>query len=366
MTKINKKNIIIAGGGTGGHIYPGVAIARAFQKLNSDYDVYFVGAKDGLENKIVPKEGYKLFVLDIGKLNYKGGFLKKIITILKFPIVFLDCVKLILKLKPEAVLGVGGYASGPFVFVASLMGYQTAIWEPNAFPGLTNRLLSRFVKKAFVVFSDAKGYLKSKYVVQVGLPVREQIESLAQLTVNQKNDFHILVFGGSQGARAINQAFSKAVLQGGDWLSNTHILHQTGSLDYNTMKSLYQNLNLPETSSFHFQEFIYDMDEQYKKADLVICRSGASTVAEIAASGRPCIFIPLPSAADDHQRKNAESLIRVNAAAMILQSDLTPETLIAKIKEVRENFELRKQFNKNLRQFYVPQSAQKLASQLLS
>ena len=356
------KNIVIAGGGTGGHIYPGVAIARACQKIDKNIQIHFVGSKQGLETKIVPKEGFPLHLLDVGKLNYQGHYLQKLITLIKFPMVLIQAARLVLKLKPVAVLGVGGYASGPFVLVASWMGCRTAIWEPNAFPGMTNRWLSRFVKKSFVVFKDAEKYLQSTQIVQVGLPVREAIENMQKSEAQKKSPFRILVFGGSQGARAINQAVSQAVAQNGEWLNGIEILHQTGSYDFLNVQAEYAKINHP---SVQVQEFIYDMEKKYEWADLIICRAGASTVAEVAASGKPAVFIPLPTAADDHQRKNAESLVQKNAAAMILQKDLTPDSLIEKIQFLRDELDVRKEYQKNLQPFYIPNAALKTAELLL-
>lgn len=362
---MSRKNVVIAGGGTGGHIYPGIAIARALKAQHPDFEVHFVGTPTGLENKIVPREGFPLHHINIGKLNHAGGLKSKIMTLLGIPRAFVQSIALLMELKPQAVLGVGGYASGPFVLVASLLGFRTAIWEPNAFPGMTNRWLSRVVGKSFVVFEDAAKFLKSKTISQVGLPIRKEVEDLAQkVPANEtgvdKTEFKILVFGGSQGARSINTAVQEAVLKGGSWLENTKIVHQTGPADFAKVSAAYQG-----QTQVTAHEYLYEMEKNYAWADLIICRAGASTVAEVAACGKPAIFIPLPWAADDHQRKNAESLFDQKAAAMILQKDLTPDSLIQKIEALKKDSQAREEMRKNLTKFYKPQAAEKMAELLL-
>jgi UDP-N-acetylglucosamine--N-acetylmuramyl-(pentapeptide) pyrophosphoryl-undecaprenol N-acetylglucosamine transferase len=358
---MNKKCVVIAGGGTGGHIYPGIAIARAIQQQQPDFQVHFVGTAAGLENKIVPREGFPLHHINIGKLNHAGGFKSKIRTIFGMPKAFIQSIALLMELKPQAVLGVGGYASGPFVLVASLLGFRTAIWEPNAFPGMTNRWLSRFVGRSFVVFDEAAKFLRSNDVSQVGLPVRKEFESISSLSlVKPSKEFHVLVFGGSQGARPINSTVRDAVLKGGSWLDGVKIIHQTGPQDFASISQSYQG-----TPQVEVHEYLYQIEKNFEWADLIVCRAGASTVAEVAACGKPAIFIPLPTAADDHQRKNAESLLVHGAATMILQKDLTPDTLIAQISELKQNEKAREKMRENLVKFYKPQAAEKMAELLL-
>lgn len=355
-----RKNIIIAGGGTGGHIYPGVAIARAIQKLDPNVEIHFVGTSIGLENKIIPREGFQLHLIESGKLNMKGSFFKKIQTICKIPLGLIQSFRLLVRLKPQYVIGVGGYASGPFVLAASLVGFPTAIWEPNAMPGMANRILSRFVDKCFVVFSEAKVFLHGKNIMQAGMPIREEIEK-AQRTQRADSLFHVLSFGGSQGARAINNCLSDALLKGGDWVSNLKIVHQTGSLDYQTITAKYQAASCQVVEPF---EFIFDMPKYYDWADIIVSRGGASSIAEAAAFGVIPIVIPLP-AADDHQQKNAESLVAKNAGRMILQKDLTPDRLIQEIQSLRADKSLREEMVRNIKTFYIPKAAESIAKEIL-
>ncbi len=362
---MSRKTIVIAGGGTGGHIYPGVAIARRLLQLEPEAEIHFVGSAAGLETKIIPKENFKLHLIDVGKLNYQGGLFAKIWTLLKIPKALLQSFSLLMDLKPNLVLGVGGYASGPFLLVSAVCGFNTAIWEANATPGLTNRWLARFVDRCYVVFTEAQKSLKNKNIHHLGLPVRQEIEDSLLNIKSQKQDgsqksFNILVFGGSQGARAINEAIMQAVQKDSDWLNGVHLIHQTGRLDYERVKACYANLNKPVESL----EYLFDMPKYYAWADLIICRAGASTVAEIAAIGKPAIFIPLPTAADDHQRKNAEVLSEAGAAILILQKDLTADRLIEKILELKAKPESLSDYADKSRQFHMPQAALKIAKDL--
>lgn len=360
----NKKNILIAGGGTGGHIYPGIAIARAIKKQDPSVDIHFIGTPIGLENQIVPREGFQLHLIKVGQLNHSGSIISKLKTIFMLPFAFLKALALLWELKPLFVLGVGGYASGPMVLMARLCGFQAAIWEPNAIPGMTNRWLSRFVKKAYVVFDEAVNYLKSAQIEKVGLPVRESIEEISQKNTQlgkQENDLKILIFGGSQGARAINYIVRDAI-EKTYWLNGVKIIHQTGKKDFQNMSQFYGN-KYPQVECI---EYLHDMEKKYEWADLIICRAGASTVAEIAAAAKPAIFIPLPTAADNHQQKNAESLINKNAAKMILQKDLTVESFIKTIEHYKNNKDELLLMTKELHHFYQPRAAEKIAEKILS
>lgn len=357
---MSKKNIIIAGGGTGGHIYPGIAMARALQKEDPELEIHFVGTSMGLETKIIPREGFQLHLIESGKLNVKGNPLLKIKTLLKLPLGLLQSLRLLWELKPLYVIGVGGYASGPMVLAASIVGVSTAIWEPNAMPGMANRLLSRFVDKCFVVFEDAKKYLKNDEIRVTGMPVREEIEK-ATKTGNQTSDFHLLSFGGSQGSRVINNCLQAAILKGGEWTQGLEVVHQTGSLDFKVVSEKYQGCAVKVEA----KEFIFDMPTYYQWADIIVCRGGASSLAEAAAFGIIPIVIPLP-AADNHQQRNAESLVAKNAGRMILQDELTPERLIAEVQSLRSNKELRLQMVQNIKGFYIANAAQSIAKEILS
>ena len=317
-----KTTILIAGGGTGGHIYPGVAIARAALNIEPEAEIHFVGSKGGLEEKIIPREGFALHLVSVGRLHKSVSLTTRLTTLFRMPLALFQCVKILMRLKPKAVLGVGGFASGPMLLMASLMGYRTYIWEPNAMPGMANRWLSRFATETLLVFEEAKQYLSPRKVRQVGIPVRFSLE--ANLTNSPR--LKVLIFGGSQGARAINETVFKLIEMAPIELKKTiEVVHQTGPLDFQRAQKVYQNA----PSNFQCFEYLHDMKERYQWCDLVIARSGASTVAEVIACRKAAVFIPLPTAADDHQRKNAEVLVKRNAALMILQNDFSPEKLVS-------------------------------------
>lgn len=351
---------MIAGGGTGGHIYPGIAIARALQKQDPSVEIHFVGTAQGLETKIIPKENFRLHCIHGGKLNFSGNPILKLKTLLKLPLGLFQSIGLILKYKPDFVLGVGGYASGPFLLAASLLGKQTAIWEPNAYPGMANRWLSPFVKKCFLVFEESKKLLKNSNTFVFGMPVRAEMERKSVPAARTDNKFHLLHYGGSQGSRAIGRTLCAALQKGGPWTENLKVVHQTGSLDHQDFIERYKGYD----SLVEIHEFIYNMPDYYEWADLVLCRGGASTLNELAAFGLPAIVVPLP-AADGHQEKNAEVLVQGNAARMILQKDLTPERLIAEIEAIKNDPDLRETLKRNIPKFHKPKAAEAIAKAIL-
>ncbi len=317
------RSVIIAGGGTGGHIYPGIAIAQEFKRCNPACEIIFVGTARGLETKIVPREGFKLELIEIAAL--KGvSVTKRGKSILMLPKSFLVVRSLIRRHKPDVVIGVGGYASGPMLLIASLMGVPTMVAEQNALPGFTNRVLARFVKAAAVSFAEAKSFFGGKAEI-TGNPVRTEFFSVPPQVKSKVTN--ILITGGSQGARAVNEAMIAALPILEAYKDKLFITHQTGELDFEKVKAAYANSSLKA----EVKPFIEKIVDEFAKADFVISRAGATTVAELAAAGRPAMMVPLPWAADDHQRKNAEAVERAGAGRMILQSDLSGERLAKEI-----------------------------------
>ena len=226
-------------------------------------------------------------------------------------------------------------------------------------PGMANRLLSRFVDKCFVVFSEAKKHLRHDEIIQTGMPVRAEIENSIHES-HKDNKFHLLTFGGSQGSRAINNCLSDAVMSGGDWVKDLSIVHQVGSLDFAAISEKYKGAPCEVVP----HEFIFDMPKYYQWADIIVCRGGASSIAEAAAFGIIPIIIPLP-AADNHQQKNAESLVARNAGRMILQKDLNPERLISEVQSLRQDKALREEMVRNIKSYYIPQAAMTIAKEIL-
>ena len=350
-----KANIMIAGGGTGGHIYPAIAIGRAIQKLYPQYEVRFVGTAFGLEQKIMAKENLPLDLIQSGKLNFSGNPIKKLKTLVAIFIGFFQSVNLLRQYRPKFVLGVGGYASAPFLLAASLMGLKTALWEPNAHPGMANRLLSRFVFKSYLVFADAALFLKTKKNDIVGMPLRAEIEE-ARLHPKTANDkFEILCFGGSQGSLFLNQKISDYILENPQLQSKIHLVHQTGTADFQKMKDKYAGIACVDV-----HDFIYDMPKYYRKADVQFCRGGASTIAEAACFGVIPVVVPLP-AADDHQRKNAETLIKNNSGFMILQNQFQMEDLKQILHQLMTDLKSREMISTNLKKLAATNAATTIA-----
>jgi UDP-N-acetylglucosamine--N-acetylmuramyl-(pentapeptide) pyrophosphoryl-undecaprenol N-acetylglucosamine transferase len=353
--------IFIAAGGTGGHIYPALAIAEAFRHERPKWEILFVGTPYGLENKLVPPRGFTVLHVKVGKLN-QVSFVEKLLTLIKLPVAFISSIRLLMKYRPHAVIGVGGYASGPILLMASLMGIETAIWEPNAMPGMTNRILSRFVDECWLVFESARKHLKAKKFFPAGMPVRKEIEETSKST-SHPGPLNFLVFGGSQGARVLNTNVAEMLKVQDEFAMHHAVVHQTGPSDYQRVKGIYGNAL--ETLSVEVTEYLHDMHRRYEWADVVIARAGAASVAELAACGKAAILIPLPSAADNHQQKNAEALVQENAAIMMLQKDLTPDKLRATLQELEAQPERRHRMEQNIRKFHQPQAAEKIVGHLL-
>jgi UDP-N-acetylglucosamine--N-acetylmuramyl-(pentapeptide) pyrophosphoryl-undecaprenol N-acetylglucosamine transferase len=314
--------VLIAAGGTGGHIYPGIAVAKEIVRRDANSEILFVGTARGLETKIVPANGFQLSLINSAGLK-NVGLMGKLKGLLILPKSFLEAGRLIKDFQPDVVVGAGGYVSGPVLLTASLMRVPTLVMDSNALPGFTNRRLAPFVTKAALTFEEAMPFFGKKGIV-TGNPVRQEFFEIEPKQPNGK--INLLIFGGSQGARAINNAMTDALKD----LSaeKLQITHQTGESDFEKIRALYGR-NGWETADV--RPYISDMVAEFAKSDLIICRAGATSCAELAAAGRASIMIPLPTAADDHQRKNAEALEKAGAARMILQKDLTGKSLANEI-----------------------------------
>jgi UDP-N-acetylglucosamine--N-acetylmuramyl-(pentapeptide) pyrophosphoryl-undecaprenol N-acetylglucosamine transferase len=304
---------ILAGGGTGGHVIPALAIAQELQKQYGA-EVLFVGTARGIENRLVPAAGFQLRLVQVGGLN-KVTLKTRLKTLFDLPRAIWDARKILAEFQPDVVIGVGGYASGPAMLAAILKGTPTLAFEPNVVPGFANRIVARWVSAAAVHFEETAEYFKNAEVT--GVPVREAFFKIAgQPTGNSSPT--LLVFGGSQGANAINQAMIQCLPELVKQIPNIHIIHQTGERGYNDAQAAYQQAGL----SAEVFPFISDMPGFFARADLLLCRSGASTVAEITAAGKPAVFVPFPRAADDHQRVNAQALERSGAAVVVEETKL--------------------------------------------
>lgn len=320
--------VLIAAGGTGGHIYPGIAVANEIVRRDRTSEVRFVGTRRGLETKLVPDAGYKLELIESAGIK-NVGLAGTIRGLLLVPKSFLAARSLIRNFQPDVVVGAGGYVTGAVLLAASFLRIPTLVMESNALPGFTNRQLARFVDRAAVTFQEAARFFPGKAVV-TGNPVRREFFDIPR-KARDNQSFSLLAFGGSQGARAINQALVAALSFLEIQKNRLKITHQTGEADFETVREGYEKAGW---SGANVTKYIKDMNLQFAQNDLIICRAGATTCAELAAAGKAAIMIPLPTAADDHQRKNAEALKRAGAARMILQTDLTGETLAAEIKNL--------------------------------
>jgi UDP-N-acetylglucosamine--N-acetylmuramyl-(pentapeptide) pyrophosphoryl-undecaprenol N-acetylglucosamine transferase len=306
---------ILAGGGTGGHVIPALAIANELKK-SYGAEVLFIGTARGIENRLVPAAGYPLRLVRVGQLK-NVSLMTRAKTALDLPRAVWDAGRMLDEFGPDVVIGVGGYASGPAMLAAVVKHIPTLAFEPNVVPGFANRVVARFVSGGAVHFEETAKYFRHAEVT--GVPVRQAFFEIPVL-INQKRGGTptLLVFGGSQGAHAINEAMIRCLPELLRQAPGIHIIHQTGERDYNDALVAYRAFG----ESAEVFKFIEDMPAAFARADLVVCRSGASTVAEITAAGKPAIFVPFPRAADDHQRVNAEALARVGAAVVVEESKL--------------------------------------------
>lgn len=321
--------VLIAAGGTGGHIYPGIAVAKEIMRRDAESSVRFVGTARGLETKLVPQAGFELSLVESAGLK-NVGLMGKLRGLWLLPKSFFAARHLIKEFRPDAVVGAGGYVTGAVLLAASLMKLPTLVMESNALPGWTNRKLARFVDAAAVTFEQSLPYFQGKGVV-TGNPVRREFFEIKSKP-RDANAFSILVFGGSQGARAINDAMLEALPKLEAHRDVLRIKHQTGTADFERVRDGYSQAGWSERANV--QPYIDNIVEDFAGSDLVICRAGATTSAELTAAGKASLMIPFPLAADDHQRKNAEALQGTGAARMILQKDLNGARLAEEIGEL--------------------------------
>ena len=324
--------VVIAGGGTGGHLFPGIAIAQEFLAKNAESNVLFVGTGKPFETSILSETGFTH--KRITAEGFKGrGVWHQLVSILKVPKGIIESISILKDFKPHIVIGVGGYSAGPLVMGARLLGIKIVLHEQNILPGITNRILSRFADRICVSFEETIMGVIPKKNRFTGNPIRKEIVQCAETLRNtnikastKAKKFTILILGGSQGAHSINMALLEA-LEHLENRENIFFVHQTGIQDETQVKQKYNGHGIENDT----RAFFKDMARQYQRADLIICRAGATTVAEIKAIGKGAIFVPFPFAADNHQVLNARSLEKVGAAEMILEKDLSGKALAERI-----------------------------------
>jgi UDP-N-acetylglucosamine--N-acetylmuramyl-(pentapeptide) pyrophosphoryl-undecaprenol N-acetylglucosamine transferase len=357
--------VVIAGGGTGGHLYPGIAVARELLARDATAHVTFAGTLGGIEARVLPREGFTLDVIRSGGLKGKS-LVDRLRGLWLLPLGAVDAWRLISRRRPQLVIGVGGYSSGPVVFVASVRGIPTMVLEQNAVPGLTNKLLAPLVRAAAVTYDSTRSFFGDKAIVS-GNPVRPEFFNLAGPSAREADAdggsavVRVLVFGGSQGAHAINMAMVEAAPELATRGPHLRFTHQTGERDVEVVRAGYRAAGIQAD----VEPFFYDMGRQLGHADVIVCRAGATTLAEVAAAGRCAILIPLPTATDDHQRKNAEALAAAGAADVLLQKDATGLTLAHRILALANDEAARIRMAKAARELARPDAARVIVDRAL-
>ncbi|HEY3054397.1 MAG TPA: undecaprenyldiphospho-muramoylpentapeptide beta-N-acetylglucosaminyltransferase [Thermoanaerobaculia bacterium] len=362
MGESGVKTLMIAGGGTGGHIYPAIAIAREYVARDKSRRVIFVGTERGLEKTIVPKAGFPLEFISVGGIKGKGGG-ELLRSVAQLPLGFAQALRVVGKHQPSAVLGVGGYASGPVLLAAMLRGIPTIIHEQNAFPGLTNRLLARFVKKVVVAFPEALKGLNRPDGVVTGNPVRAEFFD-ANRKPQTTNRQRLLIFGGSQGSRVLNDAMIGALLFLSRLKDRADIVHQTGANELQKVQQAYRT-----SGAFPNARVIAYLDpivNEIAAADLVVCRAGAMTIGELCAVGRAAIFVPFAAATNNHQEINARVIEQAGGGIVITEKELTPERLSSAITEIITNPERMRRMGEASRKLAAPEAAKKIVDSIES
>jgi UDP-N-acetylglucosamine--N-acetylmuramyl-(pentapeptide) pyrophosphoryl-undecaprenol N-acetylglucosamine transferase len=363
MNEANDKRplkVVMAGGGTGGHLFPGIAIAKEFMARNSATRIIFVSTGNRFEKAVLSKAGFDLRSIQVAGIKGRGIW-NQIKSVLKIPGAILDARGLLKNFSPDLTIGLGSYSAGPVVIGAWLMRIPIAIQEQNILPGITNRILARFADRIYISFENTKLRLNPQKVYWTGNPVRQELlESTgrpkdAAARDARQDRFTVLIIGGSQGAHRINMAMIEALehLQNAERL---HFVHQTGEADEEAVSDAYRKKSVSSTP----QSFFDNMAEQYCQADLIICRAGATTVAEITALGKAVIFIPFPYAADNHQMLNAADLANDGAAEIIIEKDLNGKMLAEKIEHYMDHPEALKDMAARARRYGKPDAAKNI------
>lgn len=347
--------VVMAGGGTGGHVMPLLAVARLLQA--DGHQSVFIGTRTGFEAKLVPPSGFPIEFIEIGGLN-RVGALRKIRSLIQLPLSVLRSKKLIEKHAPSAVFSLGGYAAGPVVLAALWKKAPLVVMEPNAVPGLTNRKIGRYVRRALLSFSESARYFPPGKSEITGLPVRAEFFGIPPKPREAK--LTILITGGSQGSRTLNNAASGSWKYFRENRSPVRFIHQTGTAAHAVLAQKFAETGLEG----EVLPFIDDMPSAFARADLVICRAGAGAVAELAAAGKPSILVPLPTAADEHQLRNAEAYQKAGAAMLILDREMDGGRLFEEVEKLRTHPEFLHRMGERARAFSHPDAARRAATVL--
>jgi len=351
---MKEKKVIITGGGTGGHVYPALAVGQKLQEKAPRIHLTFVGSSRGVEKKIMDQ--YKVNFIPLKVEGIKGKGLKSIKSFFLLPLSFIKALAILLRLKPDLVVGVGGYSSGPIVLVASLMKIPTLILEQNFYPGFTNRLLIPWVKKAVVSFKNSVPFFKGKGVF-IGNPVREEFYTLPPKERNSK--LTLLIFGGSQGSHFLNHGVVATLPLLIKEKENLRIFHQTGKADWEWVKNCYDRNSFEEAI---VSPYFFDMANYFQKSDLILSRAGATTIAELIASGKASLLIPFRQASENHQLRNAKELEKVKGAEIILEEEVSPKMLAQKIFSFLKNKGKIFEMEENLKPLKTEKVAEKIVN----
>lgn len=360
---MNRK-LIIGGGGTGGHVFPAISIANALKSIDPDIDILFVGAKGKLEMEKIPEAGYSVIGLPVTGFPRKIS-IKSLTFFYSLLISMIKARKIIKSFRPDVVIGVGGYASGPIVKAASRSGIPVVLQEQNSYAGITNRLLASRAQKVFVAYEGMGKYFPSEKIIFAGNPVRKDIINSSQKREKGLKHFGlkekypvVLVLGGSLGAGSINNAVKKNI---GMICVDIQLIWQSGKIYFPECS---EALKGSERKNVVLLEFIKEMDLAYACADIIISRAGAGTISELALTGKPVILIPSPNVAEDHQSRNAMALVEKNAAIMIKDSE-AENKLADTINDLVQDEERRKILSRNIEKLAIPDAAERIAEEIL-
>lgn len=351
---MTERKVIISGGGTAGHLYPGLAVGQKLKEIDPHLHLTYVGSSRGLEKDIMERQKVDFIALKIEGLKGKG--VKIIKSLFLLPFSFFKSLAILVRIKPDLVIGVGGYSSGPIVLLASLMKRPTLIMEQNLKPGFTNRMLISWVKKAVVAFRSSLPDFKGKGIF-IGNPVREEFYKLSPKTKNSK--LTLLIFGGSQGSHFLNQGLINSLPFLKKEKDHLRIFHQTGEKDFEWVKTSYEQNGFKDVT---VAPYFFDMAQYFQKSDLIVSRAGATTIAELIASQKASLLIPFSKAADNHQVINARELEKIEGAEMILEEEFSPEILAQKIFEFIRAQEKINRMEKNLKSLKTESAAERIAA----
>ena len=336
-TNIPAKTILFAGGGTGGHLFPGIALAEEFCRRQPDLEIVFAGTRHGIEARIIPELGYPLVFLEVHGLVGVSGR-RRLKALLNFPKAVIQALILLVRYRPALVVGLGGYASAPVLLAAMVAGLPWVLQEQNAFPGLVNRILAPFADAVFIAFSKAQEYLHSRKVYNFGNPLRDRLQRSGKSEISSKNraekkEFNVLVVGGSQGASVLNRVVPLALLKLAKCYPELKVVHQSGHRDFAEVVKAYDAW----AERVEVAEFINDIEAYYRNADLIICRAGALTLAELGELGKPAILVPFPHAAHDHQTFNARAFANSGAAWVRVENEFESQSLADDVESLINN-----------------------------